>query len=258
MKNILLPAVLLVSSLVPALAITDAEITPTALVGKTLVFTIVNGGAPYATTGTWSGTFAASGTAFTAKKITGDFVDITTTYTAAADGTFTNVSLPKLVEGQAAAQMTLYVDNGVGKYEAYINGVFGVSLNGTFVFGSTLVKAPEIAVQQPAGSNLVDAISKKSFGSVKIGKSGATKTFTIKNTGTAKLSGLAITKNGANKSDFSVSALTKTRLPAGGSTTFTVTFKPATKGTKNAAIHLSSSDADESPFDIKLTGKGTK
>lgn len=256
--KLLLPVVLFASSIIPALAITDAQITPAALVGKTLVFTIVNGGAPYATTGTWSGTFAASGNAFTAKKVTGDFVDITTTYTAALDAPWTNISVAKLVQGQNPATITLFTDKGVGKYEAFIDGVFGVSLNGTFVFGSTVKKAAEISVQQPAGSNLTDAKSKKSFGTVKLGKSATAKAFVIKNTGTANLTGISISTGGTNAAEFTLTAPGKTTLAPGASTTFKATFKPKTKGTRTAVIKIKSNDKDENPFEIPVTGLGVK
>lgn len=116
---------------------------------------------------------------------------------------------------------------------------------------------PEIAVQQPVGSNLVDGKSKKSFGTVKLGSKN-TKTFTIKNVGKAKLKGFAITINGANASDFSAIAPTVTTLAPGASTTFKVTFKPRAKGIRAAAIHIKNNDANENPFDIKLGGEGVK
>jgi len=114
---------------------------------------------------------------------------------------------------------------------------------------------PEIVVQQPAGSGLSDG-GKKSFGTVPVGKAGTAKTFTIKNSGSAKLTGLAITKNGANAADFVVTDPGKSSLAPGASTTFKVTFKPKAKGTRSAAIHIKSNDADENPFDIKLGGAG--
>ena len=92
---------------------------------------------------------------------------------------------------------------------------------------------------------------------VKLGKS-ATEKLVIKNSGKAKLTGLTITRTGANKADFVVGALPKTSLPAGASMTVNVTFKPGSKGKKAAAIQIKSNDADESPFDVKLAGKGTK
>ena len=122
--------------------------------------------------------------------------------------------------------------------------------------GIATVPAPEIVVEQPVGSSLVDGTAKKSFGTVKVGKTGTAQTFTIKNTGTANLTGLAITKDGAQKTDFIVGVLAKTTLAPGASTTFKVTFKPTAKGTRNAAIHIKSNDATENPFDIKLAGMG--
>ncbi len=122
--------------------------------------------------------------------------------------------------------------------------------------GTATVPAPEIVVEQPVGSSLVDGTAKKSFGTVKVGKAGTAKSFTIKNTGTVNLTGLAITKDGKQKTDFIVGPLARTTLTAGASTSFKVTFKPAAKGTRNAAIHIKSNDANENPFDIKIAGAG--
>ncbi len=114
---------------------------------------------------------------------------------------------------------------------------------------------PEIAVQQPAGTDLKDGVSSKSFGSVAV-KSAVTKTFTIRNAGTANLTNLAVTKTGVNAKDFTVKSLLKTSLAPGASTTFKVVFKPSVKGTRKADIHIKSNDSNENPFDIALTGKG--
>jgi hypothetical protein len=124
------------------------------------------------------------------------------------------------------------------------------------LLGNVRIPVPEIVVMQPVGSNLVDGTGKKSFGTVKIGSKGSTKTFTIRNTGTASLSGLSIRKYGSHKADFIVGALEKTTLMPGGSMNFKVTFKAKAKGTRNAAIRIKSNDADENPFDVKLTGMG--
>jgi hypothetical protein len=84
----------------------------------------------------------------------------------------------------------------------------------------------------------------------------ATKTFTIENTGTASLRNLVISKDGANAANFTITQPLLTVIPAGGSTTFTVKFKPSAKGIRVAAIHIASDDANENPFDIALTGTG--
>ena len=121
--------------------------------------------------------------------------------------------------------------------------------------GGSLPPAPEIAVQQPSGKNLKDGVSSKSFGSVAV-KSTVTKTFTIRNTGTAKLTKLAITKAGAHAKNFTVKPPLKSSLAPGASTTFKVTFKPSVKGVRKAVIHIRSNDSNENPFDIALSGKG--
>lgn len=117
---------------------------------------------------------------------------------------------------------------------------------------------PEISVQQPAGSDLTDGTAKRSFGTVKTGRTGVPKTFTIRNTGLANLTGIAITKNGPHAADFTVSVPAATTLAPGASTTFRVTFKPKAAGTRVAAIHIRNNDANENPFDIGLGGQGAK
>lgn len=117
---------------------------------------------------------------------------------------------------------------------------------------------PEITIRQPIGSNLVDGTANRSFGTVKRGKTGKAKIFTIKNTGSANLLDLAITKDGSHAGDFIVTGPENSYLPPGASTTFKVKFKPTAKGTRKAAIHVNSNDKNENPFDIILSGMGVK
>jgi thiol-disulfide isomerase/thioredoxin len=111
---------------------------------------------------------------------------------------------------------------------------------------------PEIAVEQPSGTNHTDGSATIPYASVTLGAS-TVKTFTVRNPGTANLTGLAVTKNGTHAADFSVSTLGATTLTPSASTTFTVTFAPGAAGSRTAAIHIASNDADENPFDINLT-----
>jgi hypothetical protein len=116
--------------------------------------------------------------------------------------------------------------------------------------------APDIAIQQPIGSDLVDGAAKRSFGSAKVGITGISKSFTIKNTGTGRLNGLAVNIIGSDAGDFRVTAPAKTSLAPDASTTVKVTFKPSASGTRSAGIHFKSNDADEDPFDINISGLG--
>lgn len=120
----------------------------------------------------------------------------------------------------------------------------------------TASKSPEIAVQQPAGSNLADGTGRRRFGTATTGTKGVTKTFIIKNTGTANLTGLAVSKNGRHQGDFLVTSAATRSLAPGETATFKVTFKPTANGSRNAAIRIKSNDPDEKPFDIDLTGFG--
>jgi uncharacterized delta-60 repeat protein len=116
--------------------------------------------------------------------------------------------------------------------------------------------APEIAVEQPLGTNLTDGAASVAFGSVAPGGN-SSMTFTIKNTGTSNLTGLGITFDGTNAADFTVTASPTSPVTGpSGSTMFTVRFAPAAVGARTAALHLASNDADENPFDIALTGTG--
>jgi len=126
---------------------------------------------------------------------------------------------------------------------------FDISLSGTGI------QFPEIAIETSAGSSLVDGESSFNFESPPTG--GATsETFTIRNSGKGLLTGLAISIDGANSGDFSVSAPRATSLLSEGSTTFQVSFVPSGNGVRTAKLHISSNDADEGIFDINLIGNG--
>lgn len=133
--------------------------------------------------------------------------------------------------------------------------VMGAALAGTVQAGAN---KPEISVQQPAGSEMKDGVAKRSFGTIGIGKTSSSKVFKIKNKGYADLTGLRVSKIGANIADFEVGPLNAARLGPGSSTIFKVLFKPRGKGTRTATLRISSNDRDENPFDIVVTGEAVK
>ncbi len=116
--------------------------------------------------------------------------------------------------------------------------------------------APEIAVEQPSSTDLL-AGGTKSFGSV-TPNSTADLVFTIRNLGSADLTGLGITIDGVDSALFTIRTSPSAPLSGpGGSTTFTVRFAPVSSGAKTATLHVASNDADENPFNLILTGTGT-
>lgn len=112
---------------------------------------------------------------------------------------------------------------------------------------------PEIVIEQPLGSGLLDGASTVDFNASAEG-AGLSRTFVIRNTGDADLTGLSVTKDGRDAADFTIGSLGATSLVPGGSTTFTVTYQPPAAGLRTAALHIASNDGDENPFDVILTG----
>jgi len=120
----------------------------------------------------------------------------------------------------------------------------------------TPTSTAEIAVEQPAGTDLTDGSATVNCGTATVGSPASPTTFTIKNTGASNLTGLALSKSGTHSADFTLGALGATTVAPGASTTFNVTFTPGAAGNRTAAIQIASNDANENPFDINLTGTG--
>jgi len=136
----------------------------------------------------------------------------------------------------------------------------GVTFNGN---GATLPVTGTngltgIAVQEPAGTNLVNGDATNDFGSVAVGTN-TSLTYTITNTGTAILTGLGVTINGADATLFTVTTNPSVSLAPGGTTTFTVRFAPVSPGGKTAGLQISNNDIlnNNNPFIIAITGTGT-
>jgi hypothetical protein len=125
------------------------------------------------------------------------------------------------------------------------------------LFGEVFL-APDIVVEQPAGTSLTAGSAIIAFGNLEVGSTSGPITVTVRNTGTRSLNDLVLTKDGRNNGEFTVGNLGATSVAVGGSTTFTLSATPGATGPRVAALHLASDDPDESPFDIELrVGAGT-
>jgi hypothetical protein len=114
---------------------------------------------------------------------------------------------------------------------------------------------PEVAVEQPVGTGLQSNSAAVAFAANLLSVSSVQRTYTLRNSGLADLSGMALTQSGTNAGEFSVSALSSTTLAAGGNITFTVTFTPGGGGNRTAQLSIASNDAN-SPFLINFAGFG--
>ncbi len=254
MKNYLLTATAIFATLIPALAITDADITPAALAGKTLTFTINSAAGPFANTGSWTGTFGSP--AFTVANVTGNTVNITTTHSTVANGS-TVVTIPKFIEGYGTTTITLFTSGGIGRYEMNFLPLDSAFQIGTFGIGATAPRIPEIAVKLDNVKEIESNASDLDIGSANIGKS-VSQSFTITNTGSAPLKNLAISISGKHPADYKVTSLKKNQLGIDESINFKVTFKPRAAGAREAIIRIKSNDKNENPFKISLSSNGFK
>jgi hypothetical protein len=114
--------------------------------------------------------------------------------------------------------------------------------------------SPEILIEQPVGTSLADGTSTATLFAPVNGT--ASLTFTVRNAGNAALTGLAATVDGADASDFAITTQPAATVAPGGTTTVAVRFSATATGSRVAALHLASNDADENPFDIALSGTG--
>ncbi|MEO5913989.1 MAG: choice-of-anchor D domain-containing protein [Luteolibacter sp.] len=120
---------------------------------------------------------------------------------------------------------------------------------GAYELGDNLY-TPDIAVEQPAGTPLVDGTASVDFSATQ----GVPTSFLIRNTGAADLRNLTVAIDGADASSFKFTQPPSKLLVEGATTTFTVNFLPKVSGPKVAVLHIVSNDPDESPFDINLSG----
>jgi hypothetical protein len=118
--------------------------------------------------------------------------------------------------------------------------------------------APGIAIEQPVGTSLPAGNATVDFGAAPAGQT-TSRSFTIRNTGTATLSSLAVEAYPVgNAADFAIGTLGATSLAPGATTTFTVTFTPGASGARFAGISVLSNvsmAAERNPFEVFLTGR---
>ncbi|MBE7436837.1 MAG: choice-of-anchor D domain-containing protein [Spirochaetales bacterium] len=128
---------------------------------------------------------------------------------------------------------------------------FTINLSGTGV-------QQEIRIDGPFGE--IASGGSHNFGNVTEGSSSDAVAFTVMNTGGVALSLTGTPKvvlAGANAAEFSVNETgTTSPVAASGSTTFTVSFSPASPGGKSASISIANNDSDENPYEIQLSGTG--
>jgi len=169
---------------------------------------------------------------------------------ADSDGTTTfTVQFTPAARGTRTATLSIANDDPDGSENPFIINLSGVG------------EAPEIALEQPAGTDIA-LNGSNSFGDVVVGYT-VQQTFTVRNTGNANLTltgNPRVTVDGAQGAEFKLLTFpSATVAGSGGTTTFVVEFTPEALGARTAALHIANTDPDgsENPFSITLTGNGT-
>jgi hypothetical protein len=154
-----------------------------------------------------------------------------------SSGTFTATFTPSVAGARSATLQIASNDDD--------ENPFNIGVSGTGII------APEIQILDDT-INLLDGVSTLAFGTVVTGGV-SNRIITIRNVGSANLTGISLSLVGTNAADFSFGTV-DTSVPAGQQITFNLTFFPLALGTKSATLRIASIDSDENPFDIALTG----
>ncbi len=202
--------------------------------------------------------------AFTIRNTSGgELTGITASLTGGqvADYQVSSLTSTTVAPNQTASFSITFTPLAVGTQTAmlHLTSTAGnLSLFSVNLTGASVLPSPEIEVQQPRQSILKDGKTKRSFGTTKVRSKGRSLTFRISNAGDAVLHNLSLAKKGNHPNDFIIGSPGRTQLDPGMSTIFEVTFMPRGAGTRKATLKLNSNDADESQFDIPVTGFGTR
>ena len=176
----------------------------------------------------------------------------------ANEGDFTVTAAPawSLPAGSGTAFTVRFTPRATGMREAVLHlpsndpdeDPYDITLTGSGI-------TPEIRMELPDGTEIADGAAAPVDYGIVISGIGAARTFTIRNTGTASLNALAVSKAAAGMpADFTFTQPDLTTLPPDGTTTFTVTFSPQAAGARTTTVLVASDDADENPYEINLTG----
>ncbi len=170
---------------------------------------------------------------------------------AASEFTVTKLSTSSLAAGQSQDVQVTYRGAKLGAREAQlvIQGSPGFSRSIT-LRGQCM--APEIALKLE-GKVLDDNTGRVDFGTSIDGAAAVQREIMVENLGTAPLQLGTVVMDGADADAFSAAPWATPSLAPGASTPLTLTFQSGKPGDHRAVLHMVNNDANESPFDLKLT-----
>ncbi len=168
-----------------------------------------------------------------------------------AEFTFTAPATPFSVAPGASASVTVtYTPADLGTDSGCIDFSSDDPASPTVSLGVT-----GAGVAEPFPAIAVSPLS-LDFGTVTVGSS-ASRTTTIRNTGTGPLSVTSISLGSGTSAEFSWSPATPFAVAAGQSVTLTVTYRPIDATTDDGSIVIASDDPANPSVSVSVTGTGT-
>ena len=116
--------------------------------------------------------------------------------------------------------------------------------------------SPQTVPLTGTGTGVSLTPSSLTFSTQRRGTTSTAQTVTLRNVGTAALTGISTSLTGTNPGDYAQTTTCGTTLAVGTSCTISVTFKPTATGTRTATLRLADSDPT-SPQTTSLTGTGS-
>jgi uncharacterized repeat protein (TIGR02543 family) len=148
-----------------------------------------------------------------------------------------------------------YMPPGHALVTVFTNGIPSTS---AFTLITDPVPGPEIVVEDANSNDLTSGLASFDFGTKGVGFNSLPKTFTVKNTGDAPLeiSNISFYVGDTGSFAFTQGGGGPSTVAVNGSITFSVVLNPFSVGNKGAVLKIESNDADESEFDIYVSGTG--
>ncbi|HEX9979806.1 MAG TPA: choice-of-anchor D domain-containing protein [Flavobacterium sp.] len=237
------------------LGINDNDITPATGDGTNFGATLVAGG-------TVVHTFTINNQGSGSTTLTIGAITIS----GANAGDFTVTAFPSspvAINGSTSFQIT-FNPSASGTRNATISIANNDSNESPYDFAVTGIGSdPEINVLGNAvsiinGDTTPSVTDNTDYGSVSIANGSTLVTYTIQNTGVGTMSIGAVTITGVDASQFTIMSTPAATVAAGASTTFQVSFAPASTGVKSATISIVNDDSNENPYTFSITGLGVQ
>jgi Abnormal spindle-like microcephaly-assoc'd, ASPM-SPD-2-Hydin/Beta-propeller repeat len=128
------------------------------------------------------------------------------------------------------------------------------AITGSVTITDNAAGSPQAISLSGTGTVVTLSPATLNFGPVTVGQTSSPKLATLRNSSTSALA-ITIATSGNNPSDFPETNTCGSSVPAGGTCTFSITFKPAAKGLASASLSVTDSGGG-SPQMVTLIGTG--